>query len=97
MLDDKLNFGEHLKHITNKVKISIGLLHKLKMIFSGLSLVTTNESFIRPYLHDGDVNFDQSFHDYSQSIQYNASLATRGGIWGIWKEKLYQNLGLASL
>ena len=31
-LHDKLNFGEHLKYITNKVNKSIGLLRKLQMI-----------------------------------------------------------------
>ena len=30
-LDNKLNFGEHLKYITNKVRKSIGLLRKLQM------------------------------------------------------------------
>ena len=31
-LDDKLNFGEHLKCITKKTNKSIGLLCKLEMI-----------------------------------------------------------------
>ena len=39
-LDNKLNFGEHLKYITNKVNKSIGLLRKLQMILWGRSLVT---------------------------------------------------------
>ena len=32
-LDNKLNFGEHLKYISNEVNKSIGLLRKLQMIF----------------------------------------------------------------
>ena len=39
-LDNKLNFGEHLKYITNKVNKSIGLLRKLQMILWVRSLVT---------------------------------------------------------
>ena len=39
-LDNKLNFREHLKYITNKVNKSIGLLRKLQMILWGRSLVT---------------------------------------------------------
>ena len=39
-LDNKLNFREHLKDITNKVNKSIGLLRKLQMILWGRSLVT---------------------------------------------------------
>ena len=31
-LDKKINLGEHLKYITNKVNKSIGLLRKLQMI-----------------------------------------------------------------
>ena len=39
-LDNKLNFLEHLKYITNKVNKSIGLLRKLQMILWVRSLVT---------------------------------------------------------
>ena len=49
-LDDKLNFGEHLKYITNKVNKSIKLLHKLQIILPSRSLVTIYKSFIRPHL-----------------------------------------------
>ena len=49
-LDNKLNFGEHLKYITNKVDKSTRLLHKLQMILPRQSLVTIYKSFIRPHL-----------------------------------------------
>ena len=66
-LDNKLNFGEHLKYITNKVNKSIGLLRKLQMSLPRRSLVTICKSFIRPHLGYGDIIFDQafnkSFHD----------------------------------
>ena len=39
-LDNKLNFLERLKYITNKVNKSIGLLRKLQMILWVRSLVT---------------------------------------------------------
>ena len=42
LLDDKLNFGEHLKYITNKVSKSIGLLGKLQMILPGRSFSNTS-------------------------------------------------------
>ena len=35
-LDNKLNFSEHLKYITNKVNKSIGLLRKLTCKVSSL-------------------------------------------------------------
>ena len=46
LLDDELNFGEHLKYISNKVNKSIGLLHKLQLILPRRSLVTIYKSFI---------------------------------------------------
>ena len=100
-LDNKLNFGEHLKYITNKVNKSIVLLCKLQMILPRRSLVTIYKSFIRPHLDYGDIIFDQafnkSFHDNLESIQYNASLAITGARRGTSKEKLYQELGFESL
>ena len=66
-LDEKLNFGEHLRYIANKVNTSIGLLHKLQKVLTRRSLVTKFKSFIRPHLDCGDVFFDQacnkSFHE----------------------------------
>ena len=74
MLADKLSFGKHLKHVTNKFNESIGLLHKLQMILSRLTLVTTYKSFVKPHLNYGDINFGQAhnklFHDNLESIQY---------------------------
>ena len=66
-LDEKLNFGEHLRYIANKVNTSIGLLHKLQKVLTRRSLVTKFKSFIRPHLECGDHIFDQacnkSFHE----------------------------------
>ena len=96
MFLDKLNRGEHLKHITNKVNKSIGRLRKLQMILRRRSLATIYKSFIRPHLDHGDIIFDQAFHEWShdnlKSIQYNTSL-----VIGASKENLYQELGLKSL
>ena len=38
-LDDKLNFGEHLKYIANKNNKSIGPLRKLKKLLPRRSLL----------------------------------------------------------
>ena len=45
-LDGKLNFGEYVKYIANKVKSSVGLLLKLQKLLPRRSLVTTRKSFI---------------------------------------------------
>ena len=99
--DDKLNLGEHLKYIANKVNKSIGLLRKLQKLLPRRSLVTIYKSFIRPHIDYGHVIFDQahnnSFHEKLEIFQYNASLTITGAIRGTSKEKLYQELGFESL
>ena len=57
-LDEKLNFGECLKYITNKVNTSMALLRKLQNSLLRRSLVTIYKSFIRPHLQYEDVIFD---------------------------------------
>ena len=42
-LDDKLNLGENLKYISNKVNRTVRLLHKLAMVLSRRSLVIIQE------------------------------------------------------
>ena len=92
ILDEKLNFGEHLRYIANKFSISIGLLRKLQKALPRRSLITIKESFTRPHLGYGDVIFDQtynnSFRESLESLQYNASLTITGTIRGISKEKI---------
>ena len=64
-------------------------------------MVTIYKTSIRPHLDYGDIIHDQTyqkwFHEKLESIQYNAALATRSGIRGTSREKLYQELGLESL
>ena len=100
-LEDKLNLGEHLKYITNKVNNSIGLLPKLRMILPRQSLVTIYKYFFRPHLGYSDINFDQQFNksflDNLESIQYNALLTITGVIIGTSRRKLYQEFGFKSL
>ena len=65
------------------------------------ALITIYKAFIRPHLDYGDILYDQaynmSFHQKLESIQYNACLAITGTIRGTSKEKLYQEIRLASL
>ena len=61
-LDDKLNFGEYLKYIANKVNKSIELLRKLQNLLPRQSLVTIYKSFIRPHIDYGGVIFDQAYN-----------------------------------
>ena len=100
ILDNKLNFQEHLKNILNKVNNTIGLLRKLQNILPREPLLTIYKSFVRPHLDYCDVIYDQhyknSFHQKLELIQHNAGLAITGAIRGSSREKLYQELGLDS-
>ena len=101
LLDDELSYEHHLKSVLNKVKKTIGLVRKFQQILPRQSLITIYKSFIRPHLDYGDIVYDrafnESFHKYLESIQYNAAIAITGAIIDISSEKLFQELGLESL
>ena len=101
ILDLKLSFEEHLKNVFNKTNTTIGLLRKLSNLLPRQALVTIYKAFVRHHLGYGDVLYDQafnnSFHAKMEFIQYNACLAITGTIRGMSREKIYQELGLASL
>ena len=96
-LDTKLDFQEHVKSIFSKVNKTIGLLRKLHHILPRSPLLTIYKSFTRPHLDYGDIIYDQeynaSFHQKLDSIQYNSALVITGAIRGTSKEKLYGELG----
>ena len=87
--------------VSLKISKTLGLLRKLHNLLPRSALITIYKGFVRPYLHDGDILYDQAynvtFQHKLESIQYNACLAITGAIRGTSKEKLYQELGLESL
>lgn len=76
----------------NKVNITIVLLRKLYNKLSRASLITIYKTFIRPHLDCGDIIYDKaysnSFHQKTESVQYNAALAIAASIRGSPREKL---------
>ena len=96
-----ISYEHRLKSVLNKIKRTIGLLHKFHQIFPRQSLITIYKLFIRPHLDYGDIVYDrafnESFHKNLESIQYNAAIAITGAIRGTSSEKLFQELGLESL
>ena len=101
ILDEKLDFKEHVKVLINKVSKGINVIRKLRDQVPRRSLVSLYKSFIRSILEYADVIYDQpsnnSFSDKIESIQYNAALAITGAIRGTSKEKLYKELGFEYL
>ena len=101
MLDEKLNFSEHINEKLKKVTKSINLLQKLNLTLPRFSLLIIYKSFIRPHLDYGHIVYDQannsSLSEKIESLQYNAALAITSAIKRSSKEKLYQELGFESL
>ena len=101
LLDEKLNFSEHINGKLKKVTKSINLLRRLNLTLPRSSLLIIFKSFIRTHLDYGDIVYDQpnnsSLSEKIESLQYNVALAITGAIKGSSKEKLYQELGFESL
>ena len=98
ILDEKLNFKEHLKEKMSKAYKGIAALRKLQNIIPRNSLLTIYKSFIRPHLDYGDIIYQSgSFCQKIESIQYQAALARTGAIYGSSQTKLYKALGIESM
>ena len=98
ILDEKLNFKQHIESAIVKINKGVALLR------CGLprkSLITINKAFLKHLIDYGDIIYDQPQSEYVceklESVQYKAALAITGAIQGSSREKLYQELGLESL
>ena len=58
LLDEKLNFSEHINEKLKKVTKSINLLRKLNLTLPCSCLLIIYKSFIRPHLDYGDIVYD---------------------------------------
>ena len=101
ILDNKLNFNEHLKGVLDKISKTIGLIRKFQPILPRFPLFTIYKTFVRPQLGYGDIIYDQtynaSFHRKLESIQYSTCLVIMSTTRGTSYEKLNQELGLETL
>ena len=50
VIDNKLNWSEHIKHICNKISKSIGIINKVKYMLDTKILTNLYYSFIYPYI-----------------------------------------------
>ena len=101
ILDEKLNFKEHLKEKMSKAYKGIAVLRKLQNIIPRNSLLTIYKSFIRPHLDYGDIIYHQpnngSLCQKTESLQYQTALAITGAIHETSQTKLYNELGTESM
>ena len=101
ILDEKLNFKQHIDNAILKINKGISVIKKLRYSLPRKSLVTIYKAFLRPLIDYGDIIYDQpqneSFCEKLESVQYKAALAITGAIQDTSREKIYQELGLESL
>ena len=101
MLDEKLNFRQHIDSAISKINTGIAVIKKLRYTLPRNSLITIYKAFLRPLIDYGDIIYDQpqneSFCEKIESVQYKAALAITGAIQGTSRDKIYHELGLESL
>ena len=101
ILDEKLNFKQHVDNAILKINKGISVIKKLRYSLPRKSLVTIYKAFLRPLIDYGDIIYDQpqneSFCEKLESVQYKAALAITVAIQGTSREKIYQEQGLESL
>ena len=101
ILDEKLNFKQHVDNAILKINKGISVIKKLCHSLPRKSLIAIYKAFLRPLIDYGDIIYDQpqneSFCEKIESVQYKAALAITGAIQGTSREKIYQELGLESL
>ena len=101
LLDEKLNFKQHVDSAILKMNKGISVIKKLRLSLPRKSLLTIYKAFLRPLVDYGNIIYDQrqneSFCEKIESVQYRAALAVTGAIQGTSRVKLYHELGLESL
>ena len=92
ILDEKLNFKEHIDSTIFKVNRGIALIKKLRYRLPRKSLNTIYKALLRPLLDYGDIIYDQppneSVCEKLESVQYKVALAITGAIQGSSREKI---------
>ena len=78
ILDEKLNFKQHVDSAISKVNKGISVIKKLRHTLPRKSLITIYKVFLRPLIDYGDIIYDQpnndSFCEKLESIQYKVAL-----------------------
>ena len=101
LLDEKINFKQHVDSAILKMNKGISVIKKLRHSLPRKSLLTIYKAFLRPLIDYGDIIYDQPqnepFCDKIGSSQDKAALAIAGAIEGSSCDKLNQELDLESL
>ena len=100
ILDETLNFAEHIKEAKIKARRGIGIIRFLSKYVHRDVLDQMYKLYMRPNLDYGDVvyhNQNSSVMSKLESTQYAAALAVSGAWRGTNTDKLFEELGWESL
>ena len=100
ILDETLNFAEHIKEAIIKARRGIGIIRFLSKYVHRDVLDQMYKLYVRPRLDYGDVvyhNQSSSLMSKLESTQYAAAVAVSGAWRGTNTEKLFEELGWGSL
>ena len=93
ILDEKLNFKEHIDSIILKVNRGIAVLKKLIYSLPRKSPITIYKNPLRVLLDYGDIFYVQPHNEFAyekfESVQYKVALAITGATQGTSREKIY--------
>ena len=96
ILDETLNFAEHIKETLIKARRGIGIIRFLSKYIHHDVLDQMYKLYVRPNLDYGDVvyhNQNNSLMSKLESTQYAADLAVSGAWRGTNTDKLFEELG----
>ena len=97
LLDEKLNFKQHVNSTFLKINKGISLIKELRHYLAWKSLMTIYKAFLRPQTGYRDIIYDQPQNEYFceklASVQYKAALAM-GAIQGTSCDQIYQEFRL---
>ena len=86
ILDEQLNFTEHINSKISKCDKLIGIIKILSVSFPRNALPRIYKSFIRPHRDYADIIYDKldnaSFKNKIEKVQYRACIAITGAIQG---------------
>ena len=100
ILDETLNFAEHIKEAIIKARRGIGIIRFLSKYVHRDVLDQMYKLYVRPNLNYGDVvyhNQDSSLMSKLEFTQYAAALAVSDAWRGTNTDKLFEELGWESL
>ena len=100
ILDETLNFAEHIKEAIIKARRGIGIIRFLSKCVNRDVLDQMYKLYVRPNLDYGDVvyhNQNSSLMSKLESTQYAAALAVSGAWRGTNTDKLFEEFGWESL